>query len=483
MNYIDDVSLTSEMDTCLAIGELLIKESFYMEFSSLRSAAASFMEPDPADNPKNKKKEAKNKYKDRKEKIDEFTEKGIARHLPEESRKALNKGLKDMSKSAYEREKDRIDRREDFDKALLDNAKEFEKGLNKADITDRVHYEDVKKGNKALYKMTHGKDIIDNANSFWVRVWNWFERTIKTIFAKLRAKEFHKQLDKCQEINTRKKDYLISDVLEMEMDVMSAFQVDTVYKDKQLIFDKRKEKGYRALARMVKTKYDQIKRELNYSEEREIKVRGTKIKKYVDWMRTEGDAMASELPNLNRYLKELSKNISDEEKNSSAFRQYVQLVTYTLELNLKEVKVMIDFLKYFNKHNETSDDDDTQNDPNVKRDQYKNIIVGEQPDWTKNATLLEDMDEIGSLCRKGIHVGANKYVRDKYPNADKAYVTRDKKNRKLLFAWNAEENGKEDWRIRSFRETILSEHHLGSFEKEIFKALDKYGSGYLVFKK
>jgi hypothetical protein len=142
---------------------------------------------------------------------------------------------------------------------------------------------------------------------------------------------------------------------------------------------------------------------------------------------------------------------------------------------------MIDFLKYFNKHNETDDDDDTQDDPNVRRDQHKNIILDEQPEWTKNATLMENMDELGSLCKKGIRVGANKYVRDKYPNADKAYVTRDKANKKLLFAWNAAENGDNDWRVRSFRETILGEHHLGHFEKEIFKALDKHGSGYLVF--
>ena len=456
MNYIDELVLDSEIETAAALGDLFIKEYYYMEANN---GIGDMLGKKAQDFGNDLLEKGKNAYNGAKKKVDDWRE--------------------DYDKNKEKKNKEREKQKKQDQKDARDFIKDSSKTLRDHGIIDKYTEKSWKAAADEEYDEARGKSYLPKSSNFFVKVFNWIKRAIKTIVAKMKSKTFHKLVDNCSKFDVNAKDFKIISRHKDLMDILSRTQVHQVYKNKKLTFVNSESTVYRKAATSLRHTYDDLKRQES-REEYVVKINGKRLQKYMNWLTSEGELMVTELPNLNKYLSELSKNLSDSDRKSRCFHDYVQFITIIIELDLLRVKHIIEFLKYLSKNNEVSGG---TNDPNVKLDNHKCEIIGSKPSWVDGAALMEDIPELGSLCKKGIRMAANSNVRDKYPNVDNVYVTRNKSSRKFIFAFNAKETSDEDWRQKTIRDSILSDYHLGKFEREMFDALDKHGAAYLVLKR
>lgn len=272
---------------------------------------------------------------------------------------------------------------------------------------------------------------IPDATSKWTQFKNWITRAINKILAMIHSVRFKNALKKCENLNTSGEKHSISKYHKyMFQRLMSIRKVDS-YKESIQSYAKDHMKEYKINSINYQKQLNAFK---NKQVEGTIDISGEQLTKILEWIKNDGKDMATELPNVNKYLREIGKNLEKEDRESKEFKQYIQMITIKIQVDLNLVKEMVKFLGDLAKNapkgsstkststNQTSGTDEkssTAETSGTTETSKKSSSESSDDGWTVVTIPNDAMD----LC--------NQYVFDKYPGCKEIRIKGSSKKGKF----------------------------------------------------
>lgn len=182
---------------------------------------------------------------------------------------------------------------------------------------------------------------VPDATSKWTQFKNWITRAINKILAMIHSVRFKNALKKCENLNTSGEKHSISKYHKYMFQRLMNIRKIGSYKESIQSYVKDHMKEYRLTTINYQKQLNAFK---NKQVEGTIDISGEQLTKILEWIKNDGKDMATDLPNVNKYLKEIGKNLKKEDRESKEFKQYIQMITIKIQVDLNLVKEMVKFL-------------------------------------------------------------------------------------------------------------------------------------------
>ena len=345
----------------------------------------------------------------------------------------------------------------------------------------------------------------------FTRFQNYVKRAITTILARIQSNKYKKIIKKCKDFDYNRTDFQIDSRDKYILHRLSHNPIKEEYQNQGLSYNRNEIDTYRKNQKKYQKIINDLNNYRNY-QEKEVSLSGAELKKYIDWIDSEGKLMTEELPKINGYLKEISDKLSDDDRKDDTFQHYTQMITYMMQMDLMIVKHIVGFMEYICRYNDLrksssdpvtsgkykmpetqksntedsteSTDTSTKSEPKTKKkekDEHGCILLDERPDYTNNATQLEKTT-LPKLVVAAINAVSNLIARKKYPKVNEVYAYRDKSKHEIRLVMNTKIKSNEDWRMLLFNENNLDKVPgiTKKMKKEILDAFEIYPCAYSV---
>jgi hypothetical protein len=283
--------------------------------------------------------------------------------------------------------------------------------------------------------------------SKWNQFVNWVTRCIKTILAKISKKRLEKQIDDLTSKSLNGKEYRIDAstlrTLNNLIGIGGRMHVNPYgyqYDFKNPSFDKNDGKLYQQRADyLTQHRFKPIERSGTLRT-----LSADELRKYLDAIKDNSIKIANRLVGIQSHIDETKKQLSDDDRKSEAFQQYVRMLTFELSNDLKIVQFIngfLDAVKLFSKK-ESDDDNDEELSPDG------NIVDNENSSGDDNdnseTNIIKFPPDVSETFKPTGVVKAllDKWVFKKHPNADAIYAYLDDDGDTIQVVYNVSTTGK-----------------------------------------
>jgi cell division septum initiation protein DivIVA len=280
--------------------------------------------------------------------------------------------------------------------------------------------------------------------SKWNQFVNWITRSINTMLAKLNKKWLDKALDEFSNKDLSGRMYQLGSVevrtLEQLAGLGGRLHVNPYgyqYKFDQLEFKQSDGKLYQSRA-------DQIEQHQFKPPEHRgplVKITPDQVRKFINTIQKNGSYLADRLTQIKDHIEFVKKNITEEDRKSNAFQQYVRMLTNELTNDLKIVKFINAFFDHLRAWT-VKDDDAVEQSPSSNHTQQPSQS-NDEPEASQHQSQSKKKSTDGfppsvknTLDHKLIKALCNKFVFKKFPKCNAIYVKLNPDGKTILCTWD-----------------------------------------------
>jgi hypothetical protein len=344
---------------------------------------------------------------------------------------------------------------------------------------------------------------VPDPNSKWTQFKNWVSRAINMIVAKIRSKTFKKALEKYGETDINRINLKMPKYQKYLFNrLMGSRRIGSAYKDTipKYVKGQLKVSYKQTIARYQK----EINRFKHDKDTELISIRADYSNQLIEWIKAYGQEMVNELPDANKHLKELSNTLTEEDRKSDKFKEYIQMITLRIQLDLNIVREMTIFLDSINKitnsgnkqikppksFNKKSEEQETSEDdhgplyvhPKESSDESTESSDGETSESSDNRTKSSNSNNWTAISVDDTVMGlCKKFVFNKYPGCSEIKIKEIANGNYSVEYDDGNRNHHHEFKLEKF----MKVPGIGGILKKAItpNALDKAKHGGIVIKK
>ena len=226
----------------------------------------------------------------------------------------------------------------------------FDEEIMEANIDTLIAIGDCLSKEVYMESVTENTPVPDPEKK-WTRFVNWVKRVITTIVARIQSSRFKNNLKRCSNFDTGRKDFKV-DARDNYLigKLVTRNKIRDVYENQGLAYNRSDGAKYATKTKQYQKMMEALNHYKDYPDD-DVNINGAQLRKYMEWIETQGKKMAIQLPKLNGYLNEISMKLQKEDKTDKSFRQYTQYITLMMQVDLIIVKHMVEFMDRLRRRN------------------------------------------------------------------------------------------------------------------------------------